>query len=84
MGAGKMFFTSLTETPLTGGTEHQNSVWFLRAQAKYKWTAHSEITAGLEIENATTSFSGTATRAVASNSTTWNGFAYQLGYTQRF
>ncbi len=84
LSAGKMIMSSLSETEKTGGSDYSNSIWSLRAIGKYKWTRYSEITGGIEIQNALTNYSGTATRTVGSNSTTWSGFGYSVGYTQRF
>jgi hypothetical protein len=84
LGASKIFFAKLTETPLTGGDDNTHQLWNVGAFLKYRWTKNSEILAGIQLESASSTFSGTATRNIASASTTWSSTAYNLGYSQRF
>ncbi len=84
VGASKIFFANLTEVPLTGGLDYSNSLFTLSAMGKYKWTRFSEISGGLEIANASTTYTGTGTRTIGSNSTAIGTLGYLLGYTQRF
>lgn len=82
--ADRMFGSALTESPLSAGATVASVVWNFEGGVRYGLMKGSDVSLGLSFFRASSTYSGTGTRATSSLSSLVSGTLFNAGYTHKF
>jgi hypothetical protein len=76
--------SALTESPLSAGATVASVVWNFEGGVRYGLMKGSDVSLGLSFFRASSTYSGTGTRATSSLSSLVSGTLFNAGYTHKF